>query len=154
MTSGLLERDRDPGPGLDHLRAAVTATGGSRAQLEHGRALVTLGAARRRSGQRREARDPLRYGLEVAGRCGATGLAELARAELLAAGARPRREAVTGPAALTPSERRVVELAAEGRRNRDIARLLHVTPKTVEIHLTSVYRKLGISSRAALPDVL
>ena len=55
---------------------------------------------------------------------------------------------------LTPSERRVAELAAEGNTNRDIAQTLYVTPKTVEVHLTSVYRKLGIGSRAALSEGL
>ena len=66
----------------------------------------------------------------------------------------PRREALSGPEPLTPSQRRVAELAAEGRSNRDIAQPLYVTPKTVEVHLTSIYRKLGISTRATLPRAL
>ena len=53
------------------------------------------------------------------------------------------------PESLTPSERRIADLAAEGESNRDIARALYVTPKTVEVHLTSIYRKLGIRKRAA-----
>ena len=55
---------------------------------------------------------------------------------------------------MTPSEQRVAELAAAGGSNREIAQQLYVTPKTVEVHLTSTYRKLGISSRAALADAL
>ena len=91
---------------------------------------------------------------EIASHCGAQPLAEHARDELYAAGGRPRRQALTGPESLTPSERRIAELAAAGQSNRDIARALYVTPKTVEVHLTSVYRKLGIRSRAGLVDAL
>jgi DNA-binding CsgD family transcriptional regulator len=55
---------------------------------------------------------------------------------------------------LTPSERRVAQLAARGLANREIAQALFVTVKTVESHLGHVYAKLGIASRAALPDEL
>ena len=57
---------------------------------------------------------------------------------------------LSGVESLTPSERRVAQMAAEGPTNREIAQALFVTPKTVEIHLSSVYRKLGVSSRAEL----
>ncbi len=57
---------------------------------------------------------------------------------------------MTGPEALTASEKRVAELAAEGLTNRDIAQTLFVTPKTVEVHLSATYRKLGIRSRREL----
>ena len=56
--------------------------------------------------------------------------------------------------ALTASEQRVVALAAEGATNRDIAQTLYVTPKTVEVHLSNAYRKLGIRSRRELPGAL
>jgi DNA-binding NarL/FixJ family response regulator len=143
---------REHGHGL--LREAVLIAESSPARLEHAKALVALGSALRRAGQRSESREPLRQGVELASRCGASPLAERARMELHAAGGRPRREALSGPESLTPSERRVAELAAEGRSNRDIAQTLYVTPKTVEVHLTSIYRKLGISTRATLPDAL
>jgi DNA-binding CsgD family transcriptional regulator len=136
------------------LHEAVEVTGSSSARLEHAKALTALGLALRRARRPADARDPLRLGFEVASRCGAQALAELARAELYAAGGRPRREALTGPESLTPSERRIADLAAEGQSNRDIAQALYVTPKTVEFHLTGVYRKLGISTRAALPAAL
>jgi DNA-binding CsgD family transcriptional regulator len=61
---------------------------------------------------------------------------------------------LSGLDALTPSERRVAEMAADNMTNKDIAQALFVTPKTVEVHLSSVYRKLQISSRAQLPDAL
>ena len=86
--------------------------------------------------------------------CGALPLAEHARSELYAAGARPRTEALSGPSSLTASERRVVDLAAAGRTNRDIAQALFVPPKTVEVHLSNAYRKLGIRSRRELRGAL
>ncbi|MGI5380814.1 ATP-binding protein [Streptomyces sp. CA-251387] len=137
--------------GLDLLREAVTALEGSTARLEHAMALTDLGASLRRAGHRIEARPPLRQALDLATRCGATPLADRARTELAAAGGRPRRTALTGPAALTPSERRIAALAAEGATNRQIAQQLYVTPKTVEVHLSAAYRKLGITTRTQLP---
>jgi DNA-binding NarL/FixJ family response regulator len=65
-----------------------------------------------------------------------------------------RSIALSGLESLTPSERRVAQMAAEGPTNREIAQALFVTPKTVEVHLSSVYRKLKISSRSQLPDAL
>ncbi|ATZ28996.1 Putative HTH-type transcriptional regulator [Streptomyces lavendulae subsp. lavendulae] len=60
----------------------------------------------------------------------------------------------TGSGALTASERRIVEPAAAGRTNTEIAGLLHLARRTVETHLTSAYRKLGIRGRAELPAAL
>ena len=127
---------------------------GSPARLEHARAQVELGAALRRANQRTAAREPLREGLDGARRCGATRLAERAAAELRAAGARPRNEVLTGPAALTASERRTAEMAAAGLSNPEIAQALFVTVKTVEGHLSGAYRKLDVRSRAELPRAL
>ena len=64
------------------------------------------------------------------------------------------REAPAPAGALTPSEARVAQMAAEGMTNRDIAQALFVTQKTVEMHLGSVFRKLGVRSRRALPAAL
>ena len=140
--------------GTAFLREAVAVLEQSEVRFEHARALVELGAALRRGNHRSEAREPLRRGLELATRCGAAPLAERAETELLATGARPRRVALSGVESLTPSERRVAEMAAEGDTNREIAQALFVTPKTVEVHLSSAYRKLGISSRSQLPKAL
>ncbi len=84
----------------------------------------------------------------------ATRLADHAWQELLAAGARPRRKELRGVASLTPSERRIAELAAAGGTNREIAQALFVTAKTVETHLGHAYTKLGISSRLDLDAAL
>jgi DNA-binding CsgD family transcriptional regulator len=70
------------------------------------------------------------------------------------AGGRPRRDAIRGRDALTPSELRVAQLAAAGHTNRQIAQALFVTQRTVENHLTSSYAKFGISSRVGLPAAL
>jgi DNA-binding CsgD family transcriptional regulator len=123
-------------------------------RLELARAQVDLGAALRRAGQRSAARDLLREGLDLAHRCGAAATANRAHVELLATGARPRRRPLTGVDALTPSERRVADMAAEGLTNREIAQALFVTTKTVEVHLRGTYRKLEIASRADLRPAL
>jgi DNA-binding CsgD family transcriptional regulator len=148
---GLVEGGRE---GIERLSEAVSLLVESPRRLEHARALVDLGAALRRAGHRREARDPLRQGLDLAYACGATALLERARTELRAAGARPRRVRLTGVDALTPSERRVAEMAAQGLTNREIAQALFVTPRTVETHLGHAYQKLDIGSREELRAAL
>jgi DNA-binding CsgD family transcriptional regulator len=92
--------------------------------------------------------------MDLAARCGARPLVARAREELKATGARPRRERRTGIEALTPSELRIVRLAADGRTNREIAHELYVTLKTVEGHLARAYTKLGISGRPQLAEAL
>jgi DNA-binding CsgD family transcriptional regulator len=140
--------------GLGLLAESVASLRDSPAVLELAHSLTELGAALRRANQRAAAREPLAEALELAVRCGARRLAARAREELKATGARPRREWRTGVEALTPSELRIVRLAAEGRTNREIAQELYVTLKTVEGHLSRAYTKLGIEGRAELPGVL
>ena len=72
----------------------------------------------------------------------------------MAAGARPRRDPIESRSRLTASEQRVARMAAEGMTNREIAQALFLTEKTIEVHLTSTYRKLDISSRSQLPRAL
>ena len=141
-------------PGLALLREAATVLEPSSAPLEHARALTDLGAALRRAGLRAEARDQLRAGLDLAHHLGGIAVASRARDELAIAGARPRRDALRGRDALTPSELRVAQLASSGRTNREIAQELFVTLRTVEAHLTSGYGKLGIASRQQLAAAL
>jgi DNA-binding CsgD family transcriptional regulator len=136
------------------LAAALAVLADSPARLEHARVLVDLGATLRAAGQRTAAREPLLEGLTLAARCGARTLERRARAELAAIGVRPRGIDGEGPASLTPSELRIAELAANGGTNREIAQTLFVTEKTVETHLGRAFRKLDITSRRQLPDVL
>ena len=141
-----------PSPGL--LQQAVDLLEPTQAKLELARALIELGVALLRRGKRLAAREQLRRGLELAHRAGARPLAEHARAELIAAGARPRRPVFTGVDALTASELRVARLAADGLTNRDIAERLFVTERTVETHLRHAFHKLDITSRLQLPAAL
>jgi DNA-binding CsgD family transcriptional regulator len=92
--------------------------------------------------------------MDLAQRCEATRLEVRASEELTAAGARPRRQRLSGSEALTPRERQVAQLAARGVRNRDIAQRLFITPKTVEWHLGNAYRKLELHSRGSLIGAL
>jgi DNA-binding CsgD family transcriptional regulator len=139
---------------LTLVRDAVEHLRRSPARLELARALVTLGGLLRRAGHRSDSRGPLREGYELARVCGADGLGESARHELRASGVRVRREPRTGPDALTPSEQRIAGLAASGASNAEIAQALFLTVKTVEMHLTSAYRKLGLRSRRELATAL
>ncbi len=140
--------------GIERVREAIAVLEPSPARLEHARTLVDLGSALRREGHRRDAREPLREGLDLASRCGALAIAERARTELAAAGGRPRRIELTGVESLTPSERRIATMAADGASNPQIAQALFLTRRTVEMHLTNTYRKLDIGSRDELPVAL
>jgi DNA-binding CsgD family transcriptional regulator len=111
---------------------------------------VDLGASLRRQRARQQARPPLRDALELSLSLGARALAQRARDELAATGARPRTGYRRGVHSLTASERRVARLAASGRTNREIAEELYVSMKTVESHLRSVYSKLDITGRGHL----
>lgn len=149
--AGVVEGGDD---GLELLRESVFVLATSQAQLERAKSFTELGAALRRANHRSSARTFLQEGLELAHRCGAVSLTNRAHAELLATGARPRRLVRSGVDSLTPSERRVAQMATEGQTNREIAQALFVTPKTVETHLSHVYRKLGIQARSQLPEAV
>jgi DNA-binding CsgD family transcriptional regulator len=140
-------------PGAERLRfieEAVAVLEGGPSELELARAAIELGTALRRARRRRESREQLVHGADLAHRCGALALAARARAELVSAGARPRRTAFTGIGSLTVSELRVARLAATGLTNREIAQELIVSAKTVSGQLSAVYRKLDVHDRAAL----
>jgi DNA-binding CsgD family transcriptional regulator len=142
------------GPGLELLGEAVKTLERAESPLELARALTDRGAAFRRNGRRVQARTELTRALDLAHRCGASAIAARARAELIAAGAKPRRDAITGRDALTPSELRVARLAAEGLTNREVAQALFITTKTAKGHLSHVYHKLAITCRGQLADAL
>jgi DNA-binding CsgD family transcriptional regulator len=148
---GLLAGEHE---GSELLKQSVAVLEPTQMRLELARSLTEWGAALRRAGARVAAREPLRRALDLAARCGAAPLAERAREESLAAGARPRRPWSTGVHALTPSELRVARLAAQAMGNREIAQALFITTKTVSDHLSSAYRKLNISSRDELAPVM
>ena len=140
--------------GLQLLTDAVKTGAGYPVRLEYIHALVDLGAAQRRANQRAAARAPLRRALELSRSGGAEAITERVLTELAATGARPRRGQLSGVASLTPSQRRVADLAATGLTTRQMAESLFITPKTVEFHLRHIYQKLDIGSRAELPRAL
>jgi DNA-binding CsgD family transcriptional regulator len=140
--------------GIELLAEAVKTLDGSRAPLELARALTDHGAMLRRVGQRVLARSQLERGLDLAHHLGARRIAAQARGELIAAGAKPRRDAITGRDALTASELRVARLAADGLTNREIAQALFITTKTASAHLSRVYRKVDIRRREQVADAL
>jgi DNA-binding CsgD family transcriptional regulator len=140
--------------GLALLGEAVKTLERSRAPLELARALSDYGAALRRAGRRVQARRELERALDLAHHCGGRRIAARARDELIAAGAKPRRDAITGRDALTAAELRVARLAAEGLTNREIAQALFITTKTAKGHLSHVYRKLDITRRGQLAGAL
>jgi DNA-binding CsgD family transcriptional regulator len=141
-TLGVLHDQAD---GIALLRESVAVLEDSPARLERARSLIELGAALRRANRRREAREPLVSGLQLAHACGAQRLREQADQELRACGGRRPRLLSTGRDALTASELRVAELAAAGVTNSEIAQGLYVSLKTVETHLSRAYDKLGLA---------
>jgi len=117
--------------------------------LERARTLLVLGEVRRRSKQKRPAREALEQALDMFEALGARLWADRARAELARVGGRTAAGDV-----LTETERRVAELVAEGRSNKDVAAALFVTVKAVEANLSRIYAKLGIRSRTELAHLL
>ncbi len=139
---------------IDLLRAALEVIETSDAELERAKVLLSYGDALHRAGRDELAREPLRAGIGLADRLGAKSISRRGLATLRAAGGRPRRARMAGPEALTPAERHVVDLAAAGATNREIAEALVITRKTVEWHLKKVFVKLDISSRDQLAEVM
>jgi DNA-binding NarL/FixJ family response regulator len=139
---------------VELLQEAVATFEDGLLRCEAARASYDLGEALLATGEREAARKAFAAALATGERVGAQRIEQRARDALVGLGARPRRRTTSGVQALTSGERRVAELAAQGMPNREIAERLFLTPKTVETHLTSTYRKLGISSRAQLADRL
>lgn len=139
---------------IERLRGAVATHADGERACEQIETLIDLGRELHAAGYPHDARDPLREALHLSHERGAGGLAERARSALVAAGGRPRRPAMRGTAALTPSELRVARIAVDGASNREIAEQLFVTVKTVEWHLHGAYRKLGVAGRRELEAAL
>ncbi len=132
---------------LAHAAAAYGALG---LRFDRARSLLGLGRAQRRLRKWGEARRSLEQAAAEFDDLGSPGWAQQTRSERARVGARPPR--ATG--VLTAAERRVVGLAADGLSNKEIARSLFVTVRTVEVHLKHAYTKLGIRSRTQLPRYL
>jgi DNA-binding CsgD family transcriptional regulator len=130
---------------LDTLRSAVDLHRGLPQPFELGRTLLALGTTERRARQTREARVSLQRAVRIFGTLENPVWAERAQAQLSRIGGRAPQ-----PGALTPTEERVAELVMMGRTNREVARELFISLKTVEVNLTRIYAKLGVRSRTEL----
>ncbi|WP_165922094.1 AAA family ATPase [Pseudonocardia endophytica] len=141
-------------PGLELLRESVSVLDRSPARMELILAHLRLGYAMLAADHTDVAREELRLAATLAAQCGALPSAALARTMLVQAGGRMRPPTGSPLDPLTSAERRVVALAAEGARNREIAEALFVTLRTVEVHLTSSFRKLGVTDRSQLAAIV
>jgi len=132
---------------LEALKSAVAAADppSGTNPLELGRTQLALGTVQRRAQRKRDARESLQLAAEGFARLGAELWAAKARAELRRIGGR-----TASTSELSETERRIVELVVAGRRNRDVAAELSLSPNTVAWNLSRVYRKLGVSSRTEL----
>jgi DNA-binding CsgD family transcriptional regulator len=146
--AGAITADRDL------LHEAVTTLEHSGARLAHIRALTALGDTLLIAGNAAEARNPLRAALRLARTCGATSLAAHAYQQLIITGGSERKILRTGRNTLTPAERHIAEMAAQGISNRQIAETAVLSVRTIESHLAHVYQKLNITSRRELADAL
>jgi DNA-binding CsgD family transcriptional regulator len=118
--------------------------------LERARTQLCYGERLRRARRRREARELLRSALDTFEGLETRPWADRARAELLATGEHVSRREPGAAERLTPQELQIATHVAEGLTNRDVAERLFLSPKTIEFHLTGVYRKLNVRSRAEL----
>ena len=118
--------------------------------FERARTELSYGERLRRAGERRRARELLRSALSAFQELGAVAWADRARTELGASGERLRARDEARQDFLTPRETQIALQVAQGASNREVAAALFVTPKTVEFHLTRIYRKLGVRSRGEL----
>jgi DNA-binding CsgD family transcriptional regulator len=122
--------------------------------FERARTELCLGERRRRARHPSDAREPLRAALETFERLGATPWAERARSELRASGETTRRRDPSAAQQLTPQELQVALMVAQGATNREAGAALFLSPKTIEAHLSRVYRKLNVRSRTELASLL
>lgn len=141
------------GSGVTLLARAAETLGGTSARLATAAVKVELGGALRRANCLRQSRHLLHEGHAMAVACGAQVLATRAAEELAAARGRIRR-GPAGPELLTGCEERIAALVCDGKSNSEVAAHLFIARRTVETHLTRIYRKLGIAGRTELADVL
>ena len=134
----------DHAAAVDLLKAAAERASDLPLPFEQARTLLALGVAQRRANQRRAARETLTRARDTLAALGAQAFARAAERELASIGGR------TATGELTPSEQRVAQLVAEGHTNREVAASLVVSERTVEGHLSRIYTKLGVRSRAEL----
>jgi DNA-binding CsgD family transcriptional regulator len=133
---------------------AIERLNRSRATTMLARTRLVYGEWLRRRRRRRHARTELSAALESFEAMGASAFAQRAATELAATGERIRKRAPETTVVLTPHEWRIASLVGQGSTNSEVAAQLYISPKTVEYHLGKIFRKLGVSSRTQLANVL
>jgi len=158
LDRGLLARSQallaDDAGAEAHFRESLAALGACGAELHLARSQLVYGEWLRRQKRRRDARVQLAAAREAFESMGANGFAERARVELLATGARARKRVDETRHDLTPQESQIARLAAGGATNPEIAARLFISANTVDYHLRKVYRKLDITSRHELSNIV
>ena len=149
VAAGLLADDFEP-----HFEQALTLHQQTFDAFETARTRLAYGARLRRARQRVRAREQLRAALEAFEKLGRSPWADAASVELAATGETARRRDPSTLGELTPQELQIALLLGEGKTTREAAASLFLSPKTIEYHLRSIYRKLGINSREALAEVV
>lgn len=140
----------------DHFEEALALHEQLAWPFEHARTALCFGEVLRRNRRRAEARPHLRQALQTFEKLGAQSWADRTRAELRATGERvaTHRMVADRTVQLTPQELQVALAVAEGATNQEAAAALFLSPKTIEYHLSKIYRKAGLSSREELPDLV
>ncbi|MBC8091681.1 MAG: helix-turn-helix transcriptional regulator, partial [Pseudonocardia sp.] len=137
----------------EHYRDAIEQLDASRMAADTARAHLGYGEWLRREGSRREAREQLRTARGLLSDMGAEAFAERAARELRATGENPRERTAQPTDALTAHEAHIARLVATGATSREVASQLFLSPRTIEAHLRSIFRKLGITSRRQLREL-
>jgi DNA-binding CsgD family transcriptional regulator len=137
----------------EHYREAIERLGSCRMATHLARAHLVYGEWLRREGRRRDAREQLRTAHRLLADMGAEAYAERAARELRATGEHPRKRTAQPTDELTAHELHVARLVATGATSREVAAQLFLSPRTIEAHLRSIFRKLGITSRRQLKDL-
>jgi DNA-binding CsgD family transcriptional regulator len=140
----------DAGDTDEAFEAALARYAGASLPWQEARTLLAYGERLRRSGRRVDARQQLQRAVSLFDDTGSPMWAERAAAELAASGGEAPRGAAGTRDALTPQELHVALAVAAGATNREVSTSLFLSPKTIEMHLTRIYRKLGIRSRTDL----
>jgi len=147
-----LLRDGDEAEAL--YREAIQRLARTRMAVHLARSHLVFGEWLRREHRRAEATEHLTLAHAAFSEMGAEGFAERSRRELMVAGATVQTRGTRPTEDLTPQERQIAHLAADGCTNPEIGAQLFISPRTVEYHLGKVFRKLGINARRALGDAL
>jgi DNA-binding CsgD family transcriptional regulator len=137
----------------ERYREAIKQLGNCRMVAHLARAHLVYGEWLRREGRRRDAREHLRTAHGLLSDMGAEAFAERAARELHATGEQPRKRSPQPTDALTAQEAHIARLVATGATSREVAAQLFLSPRTIEAHLRSIFRKLGITSRRQLKQL-